>query len=119
MLIESIWDKKPGLMNVWLDDLRPAPEGYHRMTTAVNCIHHLALAHQMGWEVNHLSLDHDLGEDDSDNGYRVVLWIEEKVATDSSYVPPNRITVHSDNASARQKMLLGVESIKRMYDRRR
>lgn len=76
--------------------------------------------HRFGRTVDHLALDHDLGEDESicGNGNQVVLWIEEKVATDDTYIPPRLITVHSDNASARQKMLKGVESIKRLYDRR-
>lgn len=67
-------------------------------------------------EVTHISLDHDLGDDDRGTGYDVVLWIEEAVAT-SAFNPPT-ITVHSANFSARQKMELGVKSIERLHDRR-
>lgn len=66
--------------------------------------------------VTHISLDHDLGDDVRGTGYDVILWIEEAVVT-SNFVPPV-ILVHSANASARIKMILGVESIKRLYARR-
>lgn len=106
---------------MWLDDERPEPPGYHRATTARYCIHHLTVAHLLGWEVNHLSLDHDLGEDESvvGNGNHVLVWIEEKVFNDPTYDPPTLITVHSANASARQKMLKGIDSIKRIAARRK
>jgi len=56
-----------------------------------------------------ISLDHDLGNDERGTGYDVVLWIEEQVIT-KGFQPPV-IKVHSANASARQKMQLGIENI--------
>jgi hypothetical protein len=67
--------------------------------------------------VTDISLDHDLGDDDRGTGYDVILWIEEAVAT-RGFSPP-RITVHSANSSARKKMELGVESIRRLAAERR
>jgi len=61
--------------------------------------------------VEELSLDHDLGDDAHGTGYDVVLWIEEAVVT-SGFRPP-RIRVHSANASARSKMIAGIDSIER------
>lgn len=61
--------------------------------------------------VTEISLDHDLGDDARGTGYDVVLWIEEAVAL-RGFRPPV-ITVHSANASAREKMLAGVRSIER------
>jgi hypothetical protein len=42
----------------------------------------------------------------------VVLWIEEAVAL-RGFKPP-RISVHSANSSARDKMIAGIQSIERM-----
>ena len=66
--------------------------------------------------VTHLSLDHDLGDDERGTGYDVVLWIEEAVAT-RSFIPP-QMTVHSANSSARVKMEAGIRSIERMNESR-
>ena len=100
---------------IWLDDLRPEPEGYLRVKTSTDCINLLMECSLAGYIVDHLALDHDLGENESivGNGYLVVCWIEERMSLDPEYVPPTRITVHSDNASARVKMKLGIESIQR------
>lgn len=46
-------------MNVWLDDLRPEPAGWVRCRTAAEAVT-LMLNHAD--EVDHMSLDHDLGE---------------------------------------------------------
>lgn len=59
--------------------------------------------------VEELSLDHDLGDDERGTGYDVVVWIEEAVFL-RGFKPP-KITVHSANSSAREKMLAGIRSI--------
>ena len=63
--------------------------------------------------VEEISLDHDLG-DGPDNGYQVILWIEEAVAL-RHFIPPI-IRVHSANPSARQKMESGIRSIYRLHE---
>lgn len=100
-------------INVWLDDKRPAPPGYLHVKTARTCIATLDLLRRPGHRIAHLSLDHDLG-DDAGNGYEVVTWVEGMVFTEG-YVPPIKMTVHSDNAGARKKMLLGIESTQRRF----
>jgi len=60
-------------------------------------------------------LDHDLGDDAHGTGYDVILWIEQTVATEG-FIPP-KITVHSANPSARQKMEAGISSIQRLHER--
>jgi hypothetical protein len=55
-------------------------------------------------------LDHDLGDDSRGTGYTVILWLEEAVAT-RGFRPP-RITIHTSNASARDKMEAGARSIR-------
>lgn len=94
-------------IKVYLDDERPTPDGWVHARWPEDAIALL----QTG-NVSHISLDHDLGDDEHGTGNDVVLWIEEAVAT-SGFMPPV-ITVHSANSSAREKMLAGIESIKRL-----
>jgi hypothetical protein len=62
----------------------------------------IALLEQGG--VTHVSLDHDLGDDQRGTGYDVILWIEEAVAL-KGFTPP-ALFVHSANSSAREKCWL-------------
>lgn len=94
-------------MRVFLDDERPAPEGWSLVRWPEQVIALL----QTG-QVDAISLDHDLGDDEHGTGYTVVLWIEEAVAT-RAFKPP-QITVHSANVSARAKMLAGIARIEQM-----
>lgn len=93
-------------MRVFLDDERITPEGRVRVWWPDEAISLL----QSG-EVTEISLDHDLGDDARGTGYDVVLWIEEAVVL-RGFVPP-KISVHSANSSAREKMLAGIEAIER------
>ena len=99
-------------MRVYLDDERTAPAGWIQVRWPSEAIELL----QRGG-VTDISLDHDLGDDERGTGYDVILWIEEAVAM-RGFSPP-RITVHSANSSARKKMELGVESIRRLAAERR
>ena len=67
-------------MRVFLDDERTTPEGWIRVYWPSEAIALL----QTG-EVEELSLDHDLGDDERGTGYDVVLWIEEAVALQHEY----------------------------------
>jgi len=98
-------------MRVYLDDERLAPAGWVRVYWPDE-----AIALLEAGEVEEISLDHDLGDDERGTGYDVVLWIEEAVAT-GDFAPPT-IRVHSANSSARIKMEAGIASIERMAARR-
>ncbi len=98
-------------MKVFLDDERPVPPGWHGVRWPEEAIRLLETG-----EVTEISLDHDLGDDDRGTGYTVILWLEEAVAV-GGFSPPT-ITVHTANAWARQKMMLGVESIRRLMAKR-
>ena len=95
-------------MKIFLDNERTPPEGWHLVCTPQEAIEWL----QTG-SVEEISLDHDLG-DGPDNGYQVILWIEEAVAL-RRFVPP-KIRVHSANPSARQKMESGIRSIYHLHE---
>ena len=91
-------------MKVYLDDERETPEGWTRVYWPEEAIELLKTGN-----VEEISLDHDLGDDDHGTGYDVVLWIEEQVIL-NQFLPP-RIKVHPANSSARQKMELGINNI--------
>ena len=94
-------------MKIYLDDERPTPYGWHTCRWPQEVIELLKVG-----GVTHLSLDHDLGDDNHGTGYDVVLWIEEQVAT-TNFQPPE-IAVHSANVSARTKMEAGIRSIEKL-----
>lgn len=98
-------------MKLFLDDERETPEGWFRVYTPEHTIQIL----KTGW-VTHLSLDHDLGNDEGvGTGYDVLNWIEAalyfRILKEVPY-----ISIHSDNSSARVKMKLAIENIWRMAD---
>ncbi len=97
-------------MKVYLDEERPTPPGW----TAARWPHDVIALLETG-QVTEVSLDHDLGDDARGTGYDVIVWIEEAVAI-RGFVPP-RITVHSANPTARQRMALGIAAIERLAKR--
>lgn len=99
-------------MKVFLDDERQTPAGWVRTYWPDE-----AIALLEAGAVTEISLDHDLGDDVRGTGYDVVLWIEEAVATRGFIAP--RVLVHSANSSARQKVTLGIQSIKALMAARR
>lgn len=96
-------------MKVYLDDERRTPDGWVRVYWPDEAI----LLLESG-SVTEISLDHDLGDDERGTGYDVVLWIEEAVMTRGFRSP--KITVHSANSSAKQKMEAGIRSIQAFAD---
>jgi hypothetical protein len=99
-------------MKVYLDDQREAPEGWVRTKTPAETIELLKSG-----QVEVLSLDHDLGEDESvGTGYHVLLWLEKEVYT-KDFKPPTDMRVHSANSAARPKMEQAIEQIKRYAER--
>jgi hypothetical protein len=95
--------------SVWLDDVRPAPEGWTWVGWPEEAIELLKTG-----GVVELSLDHDLG-DDARTGYDVLVWIEEQVAL-HGYVPP-KIVLHTANSVGRERMQRALESIERLRAR--
>jgi hypothetical protein len=95
-------------MKVYLDDERIAPEGWVQVHWPDEVIKLLRTG-----AVTHLSLDHDLGDDQRGTGYDVLLWIEQEVAL-HNFAPPAEINVHSANPAGRKRMLAAIDSILRM-----
>ena len=104
-------------MKLWLDDRRPAPEGWVACRWPEDVINLLKIEN-----VEEISLDHDLDDPlvvgqgycssiKERTGYDVLLWIEEQVFL-NNFNPP-KINIHTANSSARKKMLAAVEKIGR------
>lgn len=99
-------------LSVWLDDVRPAPEGWTWVRWPDEAIELLKTG-----VVVELSLDHDLSDDTRGTGYDVATWIEEQVAL-HGFVPP-KIAIHSANVVGRERMQRAIESIERLVEGRR
>lgn len=62
-------------MKLWVDDLRPAPEGWRWAKNSETALAALALWQSLGCVPDEISFDHDLGDDDTTRP--VVLWLAE------------------------------------------
>lgn len=94
-------------MKIFLDDVRPAPEGWVRVFTPEE-----AIAYLWRGKVEEISLDHDLGLDGLRNGEMVLRWIEEQVYRTVGFVVP-KIHLHTMNPVGRERMLQTIRSIER------
>lgn len=95
-------------MKIYLDDTRPAPEGWELVLWPKEAIEHLKTG-----AVTHLSLDHDLGNDARGTGYDVILWLEEAVVR-QDFRPPAIMRVHSANPVAKKRMEAGLTRIRQL-----
>ncbi|MHA1409701.1 MAG: cyclic-phosphate processing receiver domain-containing protein [Candidatus Odinarchaeia archaeon] len=93
-------------MKLYLDDLRKAPKGWIPVRNYRDAIQLLK-----EFEIEIISLDHDLGELEP-SGAAVVNWIEEQVFK-YDFEPP-KMVVHSMNPVGRDSMLATIASIERM-----
>lgn len=94
-------------MKIFLDDLRTTPKGWIGVKWPSEVIEYLKTN-----QVEELSLDHDLGDDNKGTGYDVILWIEKEVYL-NNFIPPI-IYIHTSNSSARIKMEKGIEKINQL-----
>lgn len=80
-------------MRLWLDDIRPAPEGWVWVETVEKAIDLISSG-----EVIEASLDHDLGLGQQE-GYGLILWMAE-----NDLWPSEAISVHSSNPPGSERM---------------
>ena len=86
--------------NVYLDDLRDTPYGFHIRTFTYEETIDILKTYE--GHIGVLSLDNDLGEGLKE-GNEVMDWIEEQYYT-NNYKLPDKILVHSMNPIVSQKM---------------
>lgn len=97
-------------MKIYLDDIRPAPQGFRRVIDVQTC-----LAMLRNFDVAEISLDHDLGGEVT--GMRVLDHLEERTRLDPKYVPPY-VKIHTMNGAARAKMTEAALKINRERSKR-
>lgn len=94
-------------MKIYLDDERVTPDGWTRTYTVDETIKLLKTR-----QVNYLSLDNDLGENQAE-GYKVLDFLEETVYNDPSFPIPE-VYVHSANSTRVEHMRRAISSIERI-----
>ncbi len=85
-------------MKLWVDDERPAPDGWTWVRTGQEAIDALELG-----LCTYLALDHDLGDESELTGYDVACWVERRFYEDTTYLPPI-MSCHSDNPVGRKRI---------------
>ncbi len=98
-------------MRVFLDDVRPAPEGWLRARTPEEVIALLRTG-----RVEALSLDFDLGfrgEEERRTGEVVLQWLEERVFRGEADFELPEVTIHSSNPVGRQRLQRALDAIER------
>ncbi len=103
-------------MILWLDDVRPPWKFGYLGAEWVKTADEAIVLLRTG-QVTRASLDHDLSVEATmgkvkpgeKTGYDVVLWLEEH----PEFFPRDGVLVHSANPVGKQRMLAGLEAIKR------
>lgn len=92
-------------MKLWIDDVRPAPEGYIWIKSVNAAKRYITMTSPYGVADIEISIDHDAGNYASDGGdyIRLLDWLEE---TGRSYP----IHIHSQNP-------VGVQNMRRIIER--
>lgn len=92
-------------MKLWIDDVRPAPEGYCLAYSVFEAEAVICLAEHLGVEVELIDIDHDAGDYAQFGGDYINLlnWLEE---TGRNYP----IRIHSMNP-------VGVQNMRRIIER--
>ena len=97
-------------MRLWVDDVRPAPEGYEWCKSVADAVHIICnvewyRAYKYGDKIELIDIDHDAGEYVNDGGDYIKLldWLEE---TGRNYP----IRIHSQNP-------VGVANMRRIIQR--
>jgi len=87
-------------MKLWIDDIRPAPQGWRWAKTFAQAIEILQTQ-----PISTVSFDHDLADgegDDGKTGYHIALWLAERAF--HGILVPETYYVHSANAVGRERI---------------
>ena len=93
------------IVKIWIDDVRPAPEGYVWIKTVYHAIEHIQVREEDGHPFELIDIDHDAGDFIGAGGDYIKLldWLEE---TGRNYP----IRIHSMNP-------VGVANMRRIIER--
>ena len=93
-------------MNLWIDDIRTPPVGWTWAKTSKEAI---AIISQYLYQIQTISFDHDLGDDDTT--MPVIRYIEELVYAGTVRAP--RMMIHSMNPVGRRNLARAIASSQR------
>lgn len=87
-------------MKIWLDDIRPVPEGYVHAHSVNEAIALIVQSEKEGEEIELIDCDHDLGDyyPDGGDGIKLLDWLFER----ETFYP---IALHTANPVGRDNML--------------
>jgi len=94
-------------MKLWVDDIRPAPEGWVWAKTFEAAVDFICGPQP----IEEMSLDHDLG--DGPTGYNILCLLESLIFNGFWRKPVPLIHVHSANPVGAKNMLRVIDSIER------
>ena len=97
-------------MNFWLDDVRPAPEGWFWAKTVPELIDAIEDATWTGKEIEEVSLDNDLGPGEEE-AYKYLDYLEEVCEEGLTHLIPEKVSIRSANPIARERMLVIINRI--------
>ena len=99
-------------MNLWLDDIRPMPEGFdYWAKTAQDTIFMIDYGN-----VEYISFDHDLGCSDGNTGYTVASHIEKLAFLGE--IEQIDYDIHSANPEGRKNIQMAMTSAERFWNER-
>jgi hypothetical protein len=90
-------------MKLWVDDLRPAPQGYEWVKSVRGAVSFIVLAEAVNERIELIDIDHDAGDFGPPDYIKLLDWLEE---TGRKYP----IRIHSMNP-------VGVENMRRIIQR--
>ena len=90
-------------MNIWLDDIRPAPQGFIHVR---NLAELESLLNDCNAPIEIMSFDHDLGDGEPD-GYEIIKWL----ANEWLGRWPGEVRVHSANPVGAKNICLFAENV--------
>ena len=97
-------------MKIFLDDIRfPAAKGWSIVRNSTDFLHTWTFNRD---EITHISFDHDLGDNDPENGYDCLKLVEEAYAM-GKITHPIVMSVHSMNPVGVEKMVKVIKNLEK------
>jgi len=100
-------------MILWVDDIRPMPEGFDIWAKNYND----AIMALKSGQITHVSFDHDLSDIKKGiekTGYDIAIWVEE--AAYNKKIPKLTYAVHSANPVGAAKIELAMRNAERYWN---
>ena len=96
MVVNGGWRKIPMMMKLWIDDIRPAPDGFI-WCKSVNQAKAAITAYEHQYSCDNILIDLD---NDAADYFKILDWLEEKNIVDTGYF----FKIHSKNPVGIMKM---------------